>query len=139
MAVGQGGAQGAIGERARVVAAFEVVSPGQLRDQVGALWELESKAFIARELAMSLRQKHVDNQNQPSATSTPPSAKPGCPGGDKSASYTWMWLWQLREAESWGSLTQEPSGGATGRARSPIGPNAPMSSLMDQDDSPEVS
>ncbi len=54
-----------------MVAALEVVSPGQLRDQVGALWELESKAFKARELAMSLRQKHVENQNQPSATSTP--------------------------------------------------------------------
>jgi hypothetical protein len=56
----------------KVVVALEVAGPGQLReDQVGALWKLESQALIARELAPSLRQKHLEGQLQPTATSTP--------------------------------------------------------------------
>jgi hypothetical protein len=57
---------------AKAVAALEVAGLGQLReDQVRALWDLESQASTARELAMNLRQKHLKGPSQPEATSTP--------------------------------------------------------------------
>jgi hypothetical protein len=69
----------------KAVAALEVAGPDQLgEDQAKTIQKLESQGTIARGPALDLRQKHLEHQLNPSATSAPnggsDSSKKGKPG-----------------------------------------------------------
>jgi hypothetical protein len=94
----------------KAVAALEVASPDQLRvDQAETIQKLESQATIARGLALDLRQKYLECQLNPAATSTPDdrsmSSKKGKPG---------MLRLDVTLAAERGRIMGEPARGCSG-------------------------
>ncbi len=101
-----------------------------------AVWERESQALYARELAMNLRHKHLERPSQPAATSTPITQASGRTKPSK------LWLYVGLAAKR-GRVMGELSAGTQCRdhrkERSPVRPSAPMLRPMDQDDSSKES
>ena len=120
----------------KAVAVLEVAGLGLLReDQVEALWERESQALYARELAMNLRHKRLESPSQPAATSTPISQASSRTKPSK------MWLAGLAAERSrvMGELRAGTECWDHRKERSPVRPSAPMLRPMDQGDSSKES
>jgi hypothetical protein len=98
--------------------------------------KLEAQALVARGLALDLRQKHLDRQLNPSATSTLISLpRPSGKGR------TGKLCLDVTQAAERGRVMGELSAGTqwrdTKRMGDPPRPSAPLMSPMDQDSSPE--